>query len=114
MEGLASGPSLEGRTGIKGQDLPQAHEIWGLQAFYLGQALVNITLTLAPEIIILGGGVMNQPHLLAQIQQAFLKQMAGYMETPPVEDYIVTWGLPNKSGIIGCLLSGKEQVTAHD
>ncbi len=30
------------------------------------------------------------------------------------EDYIVTWGLPNKSGIIGCLLLGKEQVTAHD
>jgi len=114
LEGLAAGPSLEGRTGIKGQDLPQAHEIWGLQAFYLGQALVNITLTLAPEKIILGGGVMNQPHLLAQIQQAFQKQMAGYMETPPVEDYIVTWGLPNKSGIIGCLLLGKEQVTAHD
>ena len=47
LEGLAAGPSLEARTGIKGQHLPKDHEIWDLQAFYIGQALVNITLTVA-------------------------------------------------------------------
>ena len=107
LEGLAAGPSLEARTGIKGQDLPKEHEIWDLQAFYIGQALVNITLTVAPDRIILGGGVMNQPHLLKKIQEQFIEQMAGYMETPPDSEYIVAWGLPNKSGIIGSLLLGK-------
>lgn len=110
LEGLAAGPSLEGRTGIKGQDLREDHPIWDLQAYYIGQALVNITLTLAPEKIILGGGVMNQPHLLAKIQEAFVQQMAGYMETPPVNDYITTWALPNQSGITGCLLLAQEKV----
>jgi fructokinase len=108
LEGLAAGPSLEARTGIKGQHLPQDHEIWALQAFYIGQALVNITLTTAPDRIVLGGGVMNQPHLLQMIQEQFTKQMAGYMETPPVSEYIVAWGLPNKSGIIGSLLLGQK------
>ena len=64
LEGLAAGPSIEARIGIKGQDLPQDHPIWDIQAFYIAQALINYTLTLAPEKIILGGGVMNQDHLL--------------------------------------------------
>lgn len=104
LEGLAAGPSLEARTGIKGQELPEDHPVWDIQAFYIAQALMNYALTLAPEKIILGGGVMNQEHLLQKIRQQFLQQMAGYMETPAPEEYIVRWGLPNESGIIGSLL----------
>ena len=51
---------------------------------------------------------MNQPHLFTKIHDQFTEQMAGYMETPTVTEYIVAWGLPNKSGIIGSLLLGKE------
>ncbi len=104
LEGLAAGPSLEARTGIKGQELPEDHPVWDIQAFYIAQALMNYALTLAPEKIILGGGVMNQEHLLQKIRQQFLQHMAGYMETPAPEEYIVRWGLPNESGIIGSLL----------
>lgn len=110
LEGLAAGPSLEARTGTKGQELSEEDPIWELQAYYIAQALVNYTLTLAPEKIILGGGVMNQDHLLQKIRQQFVEQMAGYMETPEVQEYIVRWGLPNQSGIIGGLLLGKEAV----
>ena len=35
LEGLAAGPSIEARTGIKGQDLPQDHPVWDMQAFIL-------------------------------------------------------------------------------
>lgn len=108
LEGLAAGPSLEARTGIKGQELPQDHPIWELQAYYIAQALMNYTLTLAPEVIVLGGGVMNQDHLLHKIRQQFVEQMAGYMETPEASEYIIRWGLPNQSGVIGCLLLAKE------
>lgn len=109
LEGLAAGPSLEARTGIKGEELPLDHPIWDLQANYLAQALMSYTLILAPEIIVLGGGVMNQDHLLKKIQQQFTELMAGYMETPPVEDYIVRWGLPNESGLIGTLLLAQKE-----
>ncbi|NBA62566.1 MULTISPECIES: ROK family protein [Enterococcus] len=104
LEGLAAGPSIEARTGIKGQNLPEDHPVWDIQAYYLAQALVNYTLTLAPEKIILGGGVMNQAHLLQKVREQFMTLMAGYMETPPVDEYIVQWGMPNESGIIGSLL----------
>lgn len=104
LEGLAAGPSLEARAGVKGQDLPADHAVWDILAFYIAQALMTYTLTLSPEIIVLGGGVMNQDHLLPKIQQEFVQQMGGYMEIPNVEQYIVRWGLPNESGIQGSLL----------
>lgn len=104
LEGLAAGPSLEARTGTKGQYLLEEDPIWLMEADYIAQALMTYTLTLAPEIIILGGGVMNQKHLLKKIQQAFEVEMAGYVQTPPLNEYIVPWGLPNQSGILGCLL----------
>lgn len=108
LEGIAAGPSLEARTGIKGQEMPDDHPVWDIQAYYIAQALVNYTLILAPEMFVLGGGVMNQDHLLLKIRQSFQKQMAGYMETPELNEYIQRWGLPNESGIIGCLLLAEE------
>ncbi|MGG5359512.1 MULTISPECIES: ROK family protein [unclassified Enterococcus] len=113
LEGLAAGPSLEKRTGIKGQDLPEDHPVWDIQAYYIAQALINYTLTLAPEVIILGGGVMNQDHLLQKIRTQFTELMAGYMETPAPEDYIVRWGLPNESGIKGALMLAEAEAKAN-
>lgn len=108
LEGLAAGPSLEARTGIKGQELPLSHPVWDIQAYYIAQALMSYTLILAPDRIVLGGGVMNQDHLLGKIRKQFTEQMAGYMETPAVDDYIVRWGLPNESGIRGSLLLAQQ------
>lgn len=110
LEGLAAGPSLVGRTGISGEKLPVNHFIWQLQSNYLAQALVNYTMVLAPEIIVLGGGVMNQDHLIEKIRQQFQTLMAGYMVTPPIDEYIVKWGLPNESGIFGALLLAQRKV----
>ncbi|WP_086348273.1 ROK family protein [Candidatus Enterococcus clewellii] len=107
LEGLAAGPSLKGRTGIEGTAISADHEIWAIQAYYIAQALMTYTLTFSPEVIVLGGGVMNQPHLLHQIRASFVEQMNSYVLTPPIEDYIVEWGLPNQSGIYGSLLLAK-------
>lgn len=104
LEGLASGPSLEGRTGIKGELLSKDHEVWKIQANYIAQALVNYTLTLCPEKIIIGGGVMNQEHLLEKIKEQFSQELAGYVPILSLDDFIVRWSLENESGIIGSLL----------
>ena len=106
LEGLAAGPALEKRTGVKGQLVAVDHAVWELEAFYLAQALMNYTLILSPEKIILGGGVMKQTHLLEKIRQSLEEQLGGYVSLP--DDYIVSCGLGDNSGTIGCLLLAKE------
>ncbi len=106
LEGLAAGPAVEKRTGVKGQLVAADHAVWELEAFYLAQALMNYTLILSPEKIILGGGVMKQTHLLEKIRQSLEEQLGGYVSLP--DDYIVGCGLGDNSGTIGCLLLAKE------
>lgn len=110
LEGLAAGPSLEARTGIRGENLPADHPVWELQAYYLAQALMAYTLILNPEKIVLGGGVMNQPHLLEKIRQQFTKLLNGYVEIPNVDEYIVCWGMPDESGLMGTLLLAQQEI----
>lgn len=63
LEGLASGPAIEARWHQAAARLAQDHPAWQLEAHYLALGLMNICLILAPERIILGGGVMNQSFL---------------------------------------------------
>lgn len=106
LEGLAAGPAIEERWGAKGVDLAQRREVWELEAFYIAQACVNYTLVYAPRRIILGGGVMHQEQLFPMIRQQYRKLMAGYVNTPELEDlesYIVPCSLKDNQGIMGCL-----------
>ncbi|WP_207696454.1 fructokinase [Enterococcus sp. DIV0212c] len=109
LEGLAAGPALEKRTGIKGQLLEENHDVWTMEAFYLAQVLMNYTLVLSPEKIILGGGVMKQTHLLPKIRESLKQQLGGYVAFPLLEEYIVGCDLGDNSGTMGCLLLAKEQ-----
>ncbi|MDP9143300.1 MAG: ROK family protein, partial [Actinomycetota bacterium] len=61
LEGLASGPAIEGRFGVTGASLSGDYldQAVALEAFYLGQMVRNLIYTLAPERVILGGGVAN-------------------------------------------------------
>ncbi|MDR0299199.1 MAG: ROK family protein, partial [Streptococcaceae bacterium] len=103
LEGLAAGPSLEARTGIRGENIPQDHEVWDIQAFYIAQIAVNTTLALAPEQIVFGGGVMAQEHMIKRVRQQFEAQLAGYVALPSaLTDYLVTPSiLDNGSATIG-------------
>lgn len=109
LEGLASGPAIEGRYGKKGFELETADEVWELEAYYLAQALVDYTVILRPEKIILGGGVMKQKQLFPLIRNEFAKIMNSYLPTPDLDQYIVSPGLGDNAGIIGCLLLGAAQ-----
>lgn len=104
LEGLAAGPSIEARTETKGQDLTPDNAIWKLEAYYLAQAAVNYTLTLSPERIIFGGGVMKQTQLFDLMRASFIEQMAEYVQTPDLSEYLVPCDLEDNAGITGCLL----------
>lgn len=109
LEGLAAGPAIEARWGKKGAELADRREVWELEAYYIGQALVNYIMMLSPERIILGGGVMHQAHMMPLVRQELLKQMNGYIQTNELADidhYVVLPSLNDNQGIMGALKLG--------
>lgn len=108
LEGMASGSAIEKRSGQKGADLLPTHEAWEFASYYLAQAVMNYSLILSPERIILGGGVMKQNHMLALVQQKVTELLNGYLDLPDMNDYLKTPGLGDNAGITGCLLLAKE------
>ncbi|WP_414839786.1 ROK family protein [Carnobacterium sp. TMP28] len=110
LEGIAAGPAIEQRYGKKGHELADDPAVWEMEAYYIAQALVNYTLIVSPERIVLGGGVMKQAQLFPLIRQEFEKLMGGYVELPPLEEYIVPPALGDNAGITGCLLLAAKQL----
>ncbi len=106
LEGLASGPSIEKRWGTKAVNLVDKTEVWELESEYLAQAIMNFILTVSPQRIILGGGVMHQEQLFPLIRKKVQEKMNGYIRTPELADmdhYIVPASLNDDQGILGCI-----------
>lgn len=107
LEGLASGPALEKRWGKPGEDLPEDHPAWELEAHYLALGLANILCVFSPQRFILGGGVMEQSHLLPLILKNVQQLLNNYVQHPAVleqiDDYIVLPQLGQKAGVLGAL-----------
>ncbi len=106
LEGLASGPSIEKRWGKSGKELAGDSKVWELEAEYIGTALVNYCMTVSPQKIILGGGVMHQEQLFPLIRKVFKDKMAGYIDTKllqNLDEYIVPASLNDDQGIMGAV-----------
>lgn len=108
LEGLASGPAIESRYNISARDIPQSAEAWDIEAYYLAQACMNVTLTVAPERIIFGGGVMHQAQMISLIRKQFERLLAGYVKTPPLKSYITSINLHDNAGVVGAFQLAKE------
>ena len=79
LEGLASGPSIEKRWGLSPRLMMEDHPAWELEAEYLAQMCVNLIVILSPEVIVLGGGVMQQEHLFPRIRKHTYEMLGGYI-----------------------------------
>ena len=109
LEGLAAGPAVEERWGKKGAELADKEEVWELEAYYIAHALVSYILTLSPQKIILGGGIMHQAQLMPLIRKKVLEFLNNYLCTPEladIENYIVLPSLNDNQGIMGALKLG--------
>jgi fructokinase len=108
LEGLASGSAILARSGAQLQHLDAAHPQWQLQADYLGQLCALLVLTVSPQRIIMGGGVMSQLRLLPLIRQRLLHWLGGYIDRSEIlEDidrYVVAAALGSQAGVLGALL----------
>lgn len=106
LEGLAAGPAIEKRYGKKAFELKDNAEVWDLEAEYIAKALVNYILTLSPQKIVLGGGVMHQEQLFPIIRKKVVEYLGGYINTKEIaniDEYIVPASLNDEQGILGCL-----------
>ncbi len=107
LEGLATGPAIEARWGKSARELPPNHPAWELEAHYLALGLTSIILTVSPQRVIMGGGVMDQAHLFPMIRQGVLRALNGYFQKEEIleriDEYIVPPALGNKAGVLGSI-----------
>lgn len=101
FEGLVAGPTLEGRTGIRGESLPRTHEAFEYIRYYAGQIAYNTFVNMAPERIIFGGSVLDESDM-PSVRKYFEVFNNGYVATPNLEKLIVRPGISdNGSATIG-------------
>ena len=107
FEGLASGPAMEKRWGVKAETLPPEHPAWDLEAGYIALALRSFICTLSPQRIILGGGVTQQPHLMPLIRLKTQATLNAYVQSPSIleniDTYIVAPALGGRAGALGAI-----------
>ncbi len=112
LEGLASGPALEKRWGKRGEGLPADHPAWDLEAQYLALGLVNLIVTISPQRIVLGGGVMQQPQLLPKVRSRVQALLNGYVQSPQItqdiDNYIVAPHLGSRAGVLGAIALARQ------
>ena len=107
FEGLAAGPGMKARWGQAAETLPADHEAWNEEAAYIAEGLANFVLSLSPQRIILGGGVMHQMHLFPMIREKLVKVLNGYVVHEnllgKIDDYVVPPGLGDNAGLLGAV-----------
>ena len=111
VEGLASGPAIAARVGAPSEQLPATHAAWDAVAFALAGLVHNLVLTVAPQRILVGGGIAGgQPHLLSRVRGAVVTSLAGYAHAASVardiERYIAAPVLGDDAGPLGALTLG--------
>lgn len=114
FEGLASGPALQERWGVEAQQLPQDHPAWDLEAKYVALAICAYTCNFSPNVIILGGGVMQQTHLFHRIRLYVQEYLNDYIRSDlllhHMDDYIVAPGLGNRAGTLGSIALARSAI----
>ena len=107
LEGLASGPAIEGRFAIPGGSLSGAGLTMAveIEAFYLAQMMRNLVYILAPDRVIVGGGVSRLPGLLDLVNRRLVDELSGYPGLPEHDSgFAVPPGLGDMSGLAGGLV----------
>lgn len=117
IEGMACGPAIEKRWGLSSKLMTDDHPAWELEATYLAQLCYNATLMFSPELIILGGGVMQRTHLFPMIRKKTLEMLGGYVGSSRITEagidgYIVPPKLGQNAGVTGALLLGAQALEA--
>ena len=106
-EGLASGPAIQARAGVPFVELAADHPVWNEVVHALAGLFHNLILTVVPQRILVGGGVvLGQPTLLPRIRRALQTSLGdyGHMRRNALnEDYLRTPALGERAGPLGAI-----------
>lgn len=107
LEGMAGGPAVAARWGkpaeeLQGTELVRAVE---LEAAYLAAGIRNIVYALAPQRVIVGGGLSALPGLIGAVRTHLASQLAGYPDIAEQggDAFVVVAGLGDDAGPKGAL-----------
>lgn len=102
LEGLASAAAFEARWGDARHVEPD-HIGWRIEADYLAQLCMSISLLLRPDKIILGGGLLLAPSLIDYVREAYCERMNGYLNetAEEVSNMIVLPFNGDEAGLMG-------------
>lgn len=109
VEGLASGAAIRARTGQAAETLAADHPVWDSVVHALAGLFHNLTLTAVPQRVLVGGGVMTgQPHLLPRIRAALTASLAGYGAAALIdpEVFLQPPDLGERAGPLGAIAIG--------
>jgi fructokinase len=108
IEGLASGPAISARWGRPLSDIGYPHIAHDIQASYLGRLCANIVLHHAPDVIVLGGGVMNTQHLIENTRLHCANFLANYvngLDTSTALQAVITKPIHgSNAGLVGAFM----------
>lgn len=112
LEGLVSGPAIAARLGRSAETLAADDPVREILAGYLAQMAASLTYTLAPQRILLGGGVGANADLLNRVRAALRTELGGYLphldSDAALEAYLQPPGLGDRSGVLGALALARE------
>ncbi|OQS02671.1 fructokinase, partial [Thraustotheca clavata] len=90
-EGMAASGAIAARMSKERRELQNLSDddpVWNTVAYYLALVCVNLTLTVSPQVIVIGGGISKRNGLFEKIHTAFEKALNGYVKTPDMKKYI--------------------------
>ncbi|MFB9769056.1 ROK family protein [Lactiplantibacillus modestisalitolerans] len=81
FEGVAAGPTIEARTGIRGENLDRDNQVFDFIDYYAAQMAFNAYVNLTPEKIIFGGSVIGDDDM-PRVREYFDQLNNGYVQIP--------------------------------
>ena len=102
LEGLASGPALEARFGSP-STWPGNTSVLDLATHYIAQGIVSLVYNVAPERVIVGGGVSSLPGFHDRLRDHVDMLLGGYPGSADLDHLVSRPGLGVRSGLAGAL-----------
>jgi fructokinase len=110
LEGLACGPAMEARWGAPAQHLQgeTRERAVAMEAGYLASGIRNAVYALAPQRVVIGGGVAELPGLIPQVRTRLAAAMHGYpgLQEHLSDGFVVPAGLGLRAGPLGAVAVG--------
>ncbi len=115
LEGMASGPAIAARWGAPAEELEGVRlgQAVDLEAAYLASGIRTLVYALAPERIVIGGGVVGLTGLLPRVRAHLARELGGYpgLGEHAAEAFVQAAGLGRMAGPRGALFLAESALT---